>query len=65
MSMDALVRLLRLSYSPEFSCTNNGGKFIPPDADHLVQRELLQMVPKGIQNTLNFVSQNLRGLWQE
>lgn len=60
--MDVLVRLLGLSCSPEFSCTNNGGKFTPPDADHRGQRQLLEMVPKGIENTLNFVSENLRGL---
>lgn len=41
---------------------DSGGKFIPPDAHLLVQRELLEMVPKGIKNALNFVSQNLRGL---
>lgn len=60
--MCLLVRLPGLSYSPEFSCTNSGGKFMPTDADHLVQRELLEMVPRGIENALNFVSQNLRGL---
>lgn len=60
--MDVLVRLPGLSQSPEFSCTKSSGKFIPPDAHLLVQRELLGMVLKGIENALNFVSQNLRGL---
>lgn len=49
------VRVLGLSYSPKFSCINNGGKFTLLKADHPIQRELLKINFKGIENAQNFV----------